>query len=455
MTATITPAFKKQIIQDLYDDVTDSAERYYIAIGKASDWDSADTPPIPEVTLREVRNARLELQSLKSAEDVSFVVPRTNWSSGTTYAAWDDNVAGYPTPSYYVMTDTNSLYVCVEQGKDITGVAVASTVQPTGSSVSAFTTSDGYVWKFLYTLTALNSSKFLTANFIPVRFVGLTDSSSPALDIEQKSIQDAAVLGQIGSINVLTPGSGYSSPPTVTIIGNGTGAAATATVSSGAVVKIEMDNDSSALGSGYTYAEAVLSGGSFSVAASCRPVLPPPLGFGADARDDLKSSGIMFNSKPQGEEGGDFIIDNDFRQVILMKDVKTDNDSDFTSNTGNMLRALKFSDVNVAFSPNKTIQGSTSGALGYVNKYNSTDKVVFFTQSENTGFTSFVEGEAITETNGSGDGTLDSAGVDGDSLADSAPEANPLSGEILFIDNRSPVDRSDDQTEDLKVVIQI
>lgn len=455
MVAIITTDFKKQIVQAIYDDVTDSAERYFIGIGRSEDWDSADTPPTPLNTLRDVRNARLGLQSIKSAEDVSFVVPRTNWTSGTIYNAWNDNQSGYPSPSYYVLTGDNSVYLCIQQGRNTAGTPVPSTVQPTGSSIDAFTTADGYRWKFLYTITALNASKFLTANYVPVRLVDFVDSSSPALDIEQKGIQDAAVPGQVSSIRIISGGTGYTSAPSVAIVGDGTGAAATAVVSGGAVVRVQMNNDSSAMGTGYTYAEAILTGGGFSVPARVIPVLSPPAGFGADPRDDLRSTALMFNSKPSGEEGGDFVVANDFRQIVLMKGVKKPNDSDFTGGTGNMLRTLKFGDVNVAFSPDKTILGGTSGARAFVDKYDAGNKLLYFHQSEETGFRAFTEGEVVTETNGSGNGTLDAAGVDGDSFADSAAEANAFSGKVLYIDNRAAVDRSADQTEDIKVIIAL
>lgn len=455
MVAIITESFKKQIIQDLFDDVQDSAERYYIGIGRSEDWDSADTPPVPRQTLRDIRNARLSLQSIKSAEAISFVVPRNNWTSGTIYNAWDDNQAGYPSPSYYVLTDDNSVYICLQQGKDATGTPVPSTVEPTGSLDLAFTTADGYVWKFLYTLTAVNASNFLTANFIPVRFIASTDSSSPAIDVEQKTIQDAAVAGQVSGVQVVDGGAGYTSAPTVTIIGDGTGAQAVATVSGGEVVKIEMANDSSALGSGYTRAEAVLSGGGFSTAASTRAILSPPNGFGADPRDDLRSTGIMFNTKPAGAEGGDFIITNDFRQVVLIKGVLDSAGAAFAGNTGNTLRALSLGDVNVAFTPDKTIEGGTSGARALVDRYDADNTLLYYHQNEQTGFRSFVEGETITEADGSGDGTLDSAGVDGDSNAFIPAEADAFSGTILYIDNRAAVERSADQTEDIKTVIRL
>jgi hypothetical protein len=70
------------------------------------------------------------------------------------------------------------------------------------------------------------------------------------------------ISGFVVGATVTSGGSGYTSPPAVSITGNGTGAAATATVSSGAVSEITITN----AGSGYT------TGATISIA-------PPPAPF--------------------------------------------------------------------------------------------------------------------------------------------------------------------------------
>lgn len=453
MPAIITTDFKKQIIQDFYDDITDSAERYFIGIGRSEDWDSSDLPPTPVNTFREIRNARLSLQSIKSSEDVSFVVPRTNWISGTIYNAWNDDQVNYPTPNYFVITSSNSVYMVISCGKSASGAIVSSTIEPTGSSTAPFSTADGYTWKFLYTITALNASKFLTANYFPVRLIESVDSSSSALDIEQYNVQVAAIPGQISSIKITSPGAGYITAPAVTIRGNGTGAAATASLLFGQVVNIDMNNDSSALGSGYSYAEIILTGGGYSIIATALPNIGVANGFGADPRDDLKSTAIMLNMKSSGTEGGDFITGNNFRQIVLMKDVLKNNDSDFIAGTGNVLKTLVLSTVNVNFTVDRIVSGVTSGARAIVDNFSGS--TIYFHQNETTGFGLFTEGETINEVNGPGNGVLALVGSDSDSLAETEAEVNLLSGKILYIDNRAPVDRSVDQTEDIKIVIAI
>jgi hypothetical protein len=131
----------------------------------------------------------------------------------------------------------------------------------------------------------------LTANFMPVQFIDSAENPNQTL---QKSIQDAAVPGQISGIAITSGGTGYvSAPPTVSIIGDGDSATATATMSGGAVVKIEMTNR----GSNYTYASVNFSSG----AATARAILSPLGGFGADPRNDLRSSALMFNGRPDGD----------------------------------------------------------------------------------------------------------------------------------------------------------
>lgn len=456
MVAIITNEFKRLILDDIYNNVRDSNNTYYIGIGRSEDWDSTDTPPDPSNHARDVRNFRLSLQAIKTAEDVEYVIPRYNWSSGTIYSAYDDGIVGYPTNGYYVLTAENAVYICLQQGRDANGNAVASTIQPSGTLTYPYETSDGYVWKYLYTISALTARKFLSANYIPAQFIEDVDSNSTALQLEQKGVQDAAIPGQITGVVVTNGGSGYTSAPTVIIGGNGTRTArAVATISGGVVVKIEMDDSSpsKALGRGYDYANVTFSGGG-GTGARARAILSTPLGIGGDPRDDLRSTALMFNTQIAGAEGGEFATSNDFRQIAIIKNPrKADTDSDFVAIAGNALNKLTFTSVANPFSEDNTIIGAVSGAKAFVDARDSS--VVWYHQTEETGFGRFIENETVTELDGFGEGILDSAGLDADSDAFTLPKVNPLSGSVIYLDNRAAVERSAEQTEDIKVIIQL
>lgn len=446
--AIITDDFKRRFVQKIIDDIADSSEHYYIGIGRSQQWDSSDTPTTPLNTLKEQRNLRLSLQSIKKAEDVSFVVPRYNWISGSIYSPCDNNQVGYPTNSNYVLTDTNAVYICLQQGRDATGAAVASTVKPTGVSTTAFRTSDGYIWKFLFTISASLANSFLSANYMPVRLVDSAGPEDPALDQEQFGIQNAAVPGQISSITITSGGTGYSAAPTVTVIGDGDSATAFASISSGAVVKVELKDSAAGIlfrpGHDYNFAEVVFSGGS-GTGASGRVNISPAGGFGANPIIDLKSTAIMFNTKPAGAENDDFIIGQDFRQVAIIRNPLDSADINVTTATASALNYMILSSISTSFTSDKIILGETSGAKAYIDRFDS--DTIYYHQDVLTGFRAFQNGEPVTETNGAGTGTIGSALNIGD--------INKFTGEIFYIDNRAAIERSSAQTEDLKVIIQL
>ena len=458
MVAIITDRFKKQILNDLFTDVNDSSDTYYIAIGRSQDWNATDAAPIPTNTAKTERDFRNNMQAMKNAEDVSYVIPRYNWSSGTIYSGYDDHVQGYPTNSYFVMNDELAVFICLQQGRDAQGTAVASTVKPAGSSLLPFTTADGYVWKYMYGQTALRSIKFTSANYIPVQFVDSADATSPALEQEQKTIQNAAIPGEVVAVKLNNGGSGYTSAPSVGFTGNGTKVPqATATINNGEIVKVEMNDSGSgkAFGAGYDYASVVFTGGGGS-GAHARAVIAPK-GIGGDARDDLRSNALMFNTRLAGDENNALITSNDFRQVGLIKNpVETDSASSgnlFNSLAGNVLNKLKFGSIAQSFTEDKTIQGSISTAQAYVDKADS--NYVWYHQSDSTGFLAFTEGETITEADGNGEGILDSAANDADTDAFTKSTVKPFSGTLLYVDNRAAIERDPNQTEDIKVIIQL
>lgn len=457
MAAVLNQPTKFLLAQRLLTE--DSDTNLYVAIGRSNDWDSSDTAPTPISTEREERNFRLAMQSMKQVTASSLVVPRNAWASGTIYSRYNDNQEGNePTQPYYVMTDENQVYVCIQQGTTNAGVAKTSTVKPTGTATEPFLTADGYIWKFLYTVGSLDATNFLAANFQPIELV--TDSAgAPGLtasQVEQVGIQSAAdsaheIVGALMTNN----GSGYISTPTVTIVGDGSGAKLQATVNGGQVTKIELIDSSGTItmGKGYNYAEIQIAAPASGTQATARAILGPKsstkFGFGSDPRYDLRARAVMYNTKPDGAEGGDFLIDQDFRQIGLIQN-PTEFDSNspgnlFTQATANALYRMQFSSIASAFTVDNTIQGGTTGAKAYVDKVDS--DLLYYHQDESTGFTQFDSAESVTEVTGSGSGVIQHPKL--------VPEVDPFSGDLLYIDNRAAITRTSGQEDDLKIIIQI
>jgi hypothetical protein len=447
MVAIITDRVKNQLVNSLLTEFEDSSNRYYIALGASEAWDSTDTPPTPTNTEREIRQFRYKMQSIKAVLDSSLVVTRYNWSSGTTYQQYNDNSVGQAA-RYYVITDENNVYVCVRQGKDSNGNAVTSTVQPTSTSATTLTVlDDGYVWKYLYTISAGDATRFLTANFMPIQLI---DSAQPSdAYYAQYLVQQAANQKQIIGYRVTGAGSGFTSAPTITVVGNGSGAHARAVItSSNTIGAVEVDESAGGFpfGTGYDYANVTISGGG-GTGASIVPVFSAPSGLGADPTRDLRARAVNFNVLADGNEEGVFVTGNDFRQLALLKNpLQYDSTAAFTGNTALALKQIKLS-ASDNFQADQTITGASSSAKAVIDFYDDSN-TIWYHQNETTGFTPFTDGEIVTTATATANRTADSASVN--------PGFDAYSGEMLYIDNRNlSVTRSTDQTEDVKIIIQL
>ena len=78
---------------------------------------------------------------------------------------------------FFVITDEYNVYKCIRTGRDSSGAVVVSDVKPTGTSATTLVeTADsnaasgrGYIWKYMYTISASETIKFVTNDFIPVK----------------------------------------------------------------------------------------------------------------------------------------------------------------------------------------------------------------------------------------------------------------------------------------------
>ena len=72
----------------------------------------------------------------------------------------------------------------------------------------------------------------------------------------------------------------------------------------------------------------------------------------------------------------------------------------------------------------------------------------YYHQNEKTGYTSFSNGEEVVGGTSSTNGTLES------SNAVVAAELDRESGDILFLENRLPINRTATQIEDIKIILE-
>jgi hypothetical protein len=344
--------------------------------------------------------------------DVVQSAPRYNWVTGTVYTQYDSEDQALFGKNFYVVNSSFQVYKCL-----FNNFGVVSTVEPTGTSTSPITTADGYKWKFMYTMSTNSVLKFLNTSFIPVEV--------------DAAVAGAAVAGQIYSAVVLNGGSGYTngSSVAVTIVGDGTGAVATANVVGGIVTKITFTS----VGSGYTTATLSVAGGTGLVAYAN---LAPIGGHGKNVFDELGAFYVTSAVSFEAGEAGDISTANDFRSISMVRNpLGADNLTPFTASTANLTTR-----INVA---------SSSGFL--VDAQITAGSATAYIVEVQTGY--LLVNDVV--------GTLPSSGAitgvgGGSSTITSLvqPEIYRNSGKLLYVEQRTPVQRAPDQVEAIRVVFE-
>lgn len=425
MPSIVTSKFRVHNAQQFVESFAEAANTtMYLFVGKNTTFPDDNNPPTPVNSTANIEftpwRDMFGAKRIQST-DVTHAIERYDWTSGTVYDAYDDQDTNLVDDDFYVLTEDYNVYKCL-----FNAGGTASTTKPTGVSTLQFTTADGYIWKYMYTVTTANALKFLTNDYIPIQTLTSDDGS------DQWDVQAAAINGAIHVIKVTAGGSGYATAPAVTITGDGTSATANSTITANVVTAVTVTN----VGSGYTRATVTFASG----AATATAIISPKGGHGSDAVEELSGKYVMVNSRLDGSESNTISTANEFRQVGLVRDPLLYGTS--TRATASSVRqTFRYT---VANTGNYTLdEVVTSGSnTAFVVEWDATNSYLYTTKPLNQ---AFANGTSITG------GT---SGTSRTITAISTPTLDAYSGDILYVENRVPIARATDQIEDVKLIIQ-
>jgi len=201
MSRLVTNKFKIHIAEQLVESLSEiDPTNLYLFIGKTDEWEDENDPPFPT---KSVANTQYrywdQMMSAKkiTPSDVKHVITRIDWSFGSDYFAYahDSNILF--DNDFYVVTDEYNVYKCLQNNLS-NGV---STIKPTGNGVNVIELTDGYKWKFMYSIKPQDVLKFTDDKYIPVPRVGIDTIIG-----RQKDVQDSAVDGALDVINKTSNG---------------------------------------------------------------------------------------------------------------------------------------------------------------------------------------------------------------------------------------------------------
>lgn len=415
-----------------------SSSNVYLTFGRCFAWSNDASPFMANTSVLSHYDVWTNMIGGKkvTGNDIRHCIPRFNWATGTVYYAYNDltdsRTLKNSNTQFYVVTDDWNVYKCLANNYGAT-----STYKPTSiSTTTDFQTADGYVWKYMYTVSAEERLRFVTNNYIPVKTLNANEGSL------QWAVQNNAISGAIHSILLTNFGSNYTANDIyITITGDGQDANAYAirNVTANTISTIVIDNK----GINYTYANVLISSATGSAAAG-RAIISPPGGHGSDPLIELGGSNLIINQQFKNDENGKFPITNEYRQLCLIEEPKIYNSSNSISNTVvSQTTLLSLNGTSAEYVEDEFVyQGTTFATATF------SARVVEWNSSNNT--------LRVTNTRGLPTSQLVLGATSGAGRFLSSvtyPDMQPYSGNLLYIDNVTPISRTSDQTEDFKIIL--
>jgi hypothetical protein len=194
---------------------------FFIFAAKASPWPNDLNPPSvdssTESTDREICREIL-FGKFVSNSSIYIMTNRYNWTANTVYAMYDDLDSALFTKPYFVVTAENGQYNVFKCLNNNNGAP--STAQPLLSQIQTQTkindqyylTSDGYQWKYMYSIPSGTFATVATSNYIPI--ISNANVTSNAINggiqsymIANSGSYNTYTTGYVTDTIALTPGS--------------------------------------------------------------------------------------------------------------------------------------------------------------------------------------------------------------------------------------------------------
>lgn len=430
--------------------------------------------------------------------DVSFMVRKRLWETGIVYAEYDDKDQQLLTKIFYVISSDNRVYKCIFNNN-----GGPSTIEPTNTQTQGLsaTLSDGYRWKYLYTIAGQDNTRFSTQNFAPAKVnaavkAGALNGGIVNIKVESGGINYPSNEGNILSVsgnqivlattasaqtnyyadstitvfgasnlvtnrrivssslqgnnrvivvantfnaNQVSQGYNYSIGPTLQVLGDGSAFEGYAVMnqSNQSIVRIEV----TASGNGYNQASATaIAGTGFGSGAQLRPIISPKGGHGADIFGELYCAHVGITG--EFSNGFSFPTEVTIRTVGMIKNPLHSNGQPYTALSFNQCANVAVSNTTAQnFESGETVIGNVSQARGQVAFSNSSLLII-------TGYSGgFIPGEIL---NGVDSGVQFTVNV-----VNSSPQVQIYSGDVLYLQNIAATERSPTSSEQIKLVARL
>lgn len=141
--------------------------------------------------------------------DVKLVIRNIPYVSNTKYAMYDDQDQLLYTKDYYAIVNAASyyhVYKCLDNNGNTYSTITPDISHITGANTDLYETSDGYRWKYMYSVSSSDKAKFSNQDYFPI--------------VANTNVSTSAVDGSIQIIKIIDGGKRYDNYTEGTFIGS-------------------------------------------------------------------------------------------------------------------------------------------------------------------------------------------------------------------------------------------
>lgn len=441
--------------------IASSLANLYVTIGRQQPWANGDAVPTPVESSNNFFSVWDNMIAMKrvTAADINLVVPRIDWTSGTTYVEYTQDLNLFAKANsaniaydnkFYVRNSKDQVFKCL-----FNNGSVASTIMPEidiGGQLPEnpyVETADGYKWKYMYKIPAGLKEKFFTSDYMPV--------------ITEETISNSARNGRIDILKIVTAGAGFNANVANSFLN------ILSVKGDGEDANIRVNVYSTAANGGNIVGYTIISGGNNYTRATISivdqnktpntananviAIIGPPGGHGSNVASELGASSLMISLAIEGNENREIPTktggESQFRQITLMKDPKLTTNAPATASVYRTTTKYFLATTTGSFEDRETIYSgstlATANLTAVVDNYDAANSEIY------------VNNITTDKTIGAGN-TFSIIGANSGATATvivTEPSGLKLySGELLYIQNSTAITRDLTEYQQFKIVLR-
>lgn len=442
--------------------VSASLASLYVTIGRQYSWPNSDAIPATSESSNAFYAVWNDMLAMKrvTAADMNLVIPRVDWSNGTIYTEYTQDLDLFAKANTANITYDNKFYA--RNTKDqvfkclFNNANANSTIMPEidiGGQLPEnpfIETGDGYRWKYMYNIPTGLKEKFFTNQYMPV--------------VVEDNVTAAARNGRIDIIKIANTGAGFNANVNnnflniITVGGDGTDA------------NIRVNVHSSAANGGNIVGTSIISGGNNYTRATISiidanktpntananlvAIIGPPGGHGSNVSSELGASSLMISVSIEGNENGLIPTQNSggsqYRQITLLQDPKLTTNIVASASVHRSTTKYFLVSPTGTFAHREIVFSGASLALSnlsaIVDFYDTANGEIYVNNVINDG--------TVNVSNSSFAITGNTSGATATVIAQDESGLKSYSGKLLYMQNSAAINRDPDEHQQFKIVLR-